>query len=124
MSSFIITYFIYFGLVCLGLILGGRLLRGVTLSTGTAIGLTILFGIVNFILSDFHTTISENFNEWLWTPIYIIYDTLLLLIFSRFLSGIKFRNIGWAFLLGLFMGAFNTLGNYLLALFVYPHLFP
>ena len=94
-----------------GLWLGSRILRGVTLTPAfTALGAALFLGLFSIILQDFHTYIVQNLPFYTWTPIYLVWDTLLLLLLSRFISGLTFQRWWWALLLALILTVVQTLG--------------
>ena len=105
-------------LVTVALGLGSYVLKGVTFQPRwlSAMGAAIFLGLISLLLQDIHFIVTDTLPSWAWTLFYIGWDTLLLLLLSRFISSLTFAKWYWAILLAGFSAVFQTLGWYIIPL--------
>ncbi|HAA15253.1 MAG TPA: hypothetical protein DCE41_27575 [Cytophagales bacterium] len=90
--------------------LGGRFLKGVTFQTvGLAVGAALYLGIISLISEPGYFVILENFPTYTWSLFFVVWDTLWLLLLSRFVSGIRFSPWYWALILAGISAVVQTL---------------
>lgn len=96
--------------VALTMWLGAKLLKGVTLdSLWAGLGIAIVLSLVSLILGDLHKYVVEHFPPYTWTLVYILWDTVWLLILSKFVSSVQFRKWYWAVFLASISAVSQTL---------------